>query len=282
LRVDSGTTWTSSARLSTEAEIEVGDPGYVRVLDPMSSDMATLELDRLEIGKGARTMELRPEDLTTTGGRFDISADSLRMVSPVPIEMVALSLTGAPGLAVSGGGGVSLTGGGGLTTGPGSPATFNGPATFVQPIIAPLQVGVGPGGTGALHVVGNITATGAKLFVQDHPQDPSKVIHYIALEAGEAGTYTRGTATLSRGEAEIVLPEHFSLVTGSAGLTAQITPRGPVQSMLYVESITPKRLIVKSSHPQDRDVAFDYLVNGVRIGFENHQPVVDRPELVAR
>lgn len=282
LRVDSGTTWTSSARLLTEAEIEVEIPGYLRVLDPMSSDKATLELDRLEIGKGARTMELRPEDLTTTGGRFDISADTLGLISPVPIEMVALSLTGAPGLAVSGGGGVSVTGGGALSTGPGSPAVFNGPSVFNVPINAPLQVGVGPAGAGALHVVGNITATGAKLFVQDHPQDPSKVIHYVALEAGEAGTYTRGTATLSRGVAEIVLPEHFGLVTGSAGLTAQITPRGPVQSMLYVESVSAKRLVVKSSHPQDRDVKFDYLVNGVRLGFEDHQPVVDRPELVAR
>lgn len=282
LRIDTGTEWTSSSRLLTEAEVEIETPGYLRVLDPNSSDMSTLELDRLDMNKGARTMELRPEDLTITGGRFDIVAPELGVTTTVPVEMVALSLTGAPGLSVSGPGGVSVTGAGGLTTSPGSPVQIQGPSVFMQPITAPLQVGVGPAGAGALHVVGNITATGAKLFVQDHPTDPTKEIHYIALEGGEAGTYMRGTAVLNGGRAVIDLPEHFSLVTGEEGLTAQLTPRGPVQSMLYVESLTNRRVVVKASNPGDGQVAFDFLVQGVRSGFEGHQPIVDREQVAAR
>ena len=191
-------------------------------------------------------------------------------------------LTGAPGLTVSGPGGIAVTGAGGLTTSPGSPVQIQGPSVFMQPITAPLQVGVGPAGAGALHVVGNITATGAKLFVQDHPKDPSKAIHYIALEGGEAGTYTRGTATLKDGRAAIDLPEHFSLVTVEEGLTAQITPRGRVQSMLYVESLTPRRVVVKSSSSRDAEVPFDFLIQGVRAGFEHHVPIVDRDQVAAR
>jgi hypothetical protein len=244
--------------------------------------MSDLRYDKLDMVDGPRTMELRTTDLTSTGGQFDLIADKLVISTPVPVEIVALSLTGAPGLSVSGGGGVAVTGGGVISTDPLSQLQINGPSTFTQPINAPVQVGVGPGGAGALHVVGNITATGAKLFVQDHPTDPTKEIRYIALEAGEAGTYVRGTAALIEGEAVIDLPEHFALVTGEEGLTAQITPRGPVQSMLYIKRITPLQLIVKASNPADGEAQFDYQVNGVRLGFENHRPIVDKPGIAAQ
>lgn len=81
---------------------------------------------------------------------------------------------------------------------------------------------------------------------------------------------------MENGSAEIDLPEHFSLVTSDEGLTAQITPRGPVQSMLYVEIVTPEKLIVKASNPNDDNVAFDYMINGVRLGFENHEVIRDK------
>jgi len=125
-------------------------------------------------------------------------------------------------------------------------------------------------------VAGNFNCTGTKLFVQQHPTEPDKEIAYVSLEGGEAGTYTRGASKLENGVATVELPEHFGLVTNAEGLTAQITPRGPVQSMLYVESVTPTHLIVKASNPADKDVRFDYLVNGVRSGFEDHQVIRDK------
>lgn len=61
----------------------------------------------------------------------------------------------------------------------------------------------------------------------------------------------------------------------------QITPRGPVQTMLYVESVTPSYLIVKSSDPGDGEVSFDYVIYGVRAGFENHQVVRPKREMAS-
>jgi len=277
LRIDAGVDWTSSAALHTEAELDVVDPGYLHVHNASNSVMSDLLYDRLTMDDGLRTMELRPTDLTQNGTQFDINANKLVVNTPVPVEMLSLNLTGGPGLSASGGGGVSVTGGGSLTTDPISPLVVNGPATFNQPITSPVQIGAGPAGAGQLHVVGNITATGAKLFVQDHPTDPTKEIRYIALEAGEAGTYTRGTGQLINGVAVVDLPEDFGLVTGGKGLTAQVTPRAAVQSMLFVESVSTSQLVVKSSNPQDGSVPFDFMVNGIRIGFEGHQPIQDKP-----
>ncbi len=131
-----------------------------------------------------------------------------------------------------------------------------------------------------LQVNGALLVLGPKAFVQHHPEDPNKEIIYVALEGNEAGTYTRGSAQLKNGVAEIELPEDFHLVTNVDGLTAQITPRGPVNSMLFVESVTPTSLIVKSSNMKDSDVNFDFMVNGVRKGFENHQVIRDKKSLV--
>ena len=119
-------------------------------------------------------------------------------------------------------------------------------------------------------------ATGAKMFVQQHSEDDNKEIYYVALEGNEAGTYTRGSGKLINGVAEINLPDDFALVTNIEGLTAQITPRGPVSSMLYVESVSSTSLVVKASSGKDSDVKFDFMINGVRAGFENHQVIREK------
>ena len=75
----------------------------------------------------------------------------------------------------------------------------------------------------------------AGFFVQDHPNDPTKEIQYIALESGEAGTYTRGSGLLNNGQTTVFLPEHFSLVTSEEGITAQVTLTGDANN-LYVVS----------------------------------------------
>ena len=144
-----------------------------------------------------------------------------------------------------------------------------GAASFAQPV----QI------NSDLTVTGQLQVFGPKAFVQEHPEDPTKEVVYVALEGNEAGTYTRGSSQLKDGAAEINLPEDFRLVTNENGLTAQITPRGPVQSMLYVESITPTKLIVKASNKKDGSVKFDFMINGVRSGFENHQVIRDKKSL---
>lgn len=124
-----------------------------------------------------------------------------------------------------------------------------------------------------LHVVGNQIVTGTKSFAQDHPTDPAKQIVYAALEGGEAGTYTRGTATLVDGEATVELPEHFALVTEESGLTVQLTPRGE-WLQLFVAELTPRKLSVKE--PGRRAGRFDFLVQGVRKGYGDYRVVRER------
>jgi len=122
-----------------------------------------------------------------------------------------------------------------------------------------------------LHVVGNIYKTGTVSFVEDYPNDPSKRIVYISLEGPEAGTYIRGTADCEDNEVVIIFPEHFRLVTSENGATAQLTPR--LQSMdLFIKELTNEKLIVGCGI----DGTFDYFVNGIRHGYENHQVIQEK------
>lgn len=128
-------------------------------------------------------------------------------------------------------------------------------------------------------VQGNLSATGAKPFVQNHPQRPDLSVVYAALEGDEVGTYTRGSARLEEGVARVRLGETFAWVTNpNNGLTAHVTPRGE-GALLFVESVTPHVLVVRASDGSPLDAAFDYVVHGLRIGFEDWNVV--RPRTVA-
>ena len=123
---------------------------------------------------------------------------------------------------------------------------------------------------GDLGVTGNLSVAGTKNFVQAHPADPGKEIVYVALEGGEAGTYVRGTGQIQDGKAVVALPEHFGLVTAADGLTVQLTPRsGWLQ--LYVAELDAAQLVVREA--QDKSGLFDYLICGVRKGYEQHEVI---------
>jgi hypothetical protein len=126
---------------------------------------------------------------------------------------------------------------------------------------------VGYGGYG-------VYSNGTKNFVQEHPNDPSKVVVYASLEGGEAGTYYRGTAQLSGGTATIDLPEHFSLVTEEEGLTVQVTPRADCNG-LYVAEVTTRTIVVRELMGGTSDARFDFLINGVRAGYADYQVIRD-------
>ncbi len=123
-----------------------------------------------------------------------------------------------------------------------------------------------------------ILSNGAKAFVQANPTDASKSIIYISLEGGEAGTYYRGTAQLLDGTARVTLPEHFSLVTEQQGLTVQVTPREDCNG-LYVAEVTTTYIVVKELGGGTSDARFDFLINGVRLGYADFQVTVDNAEL---
>jgi hypothetical protein len=128
------------------------------------------------------------------------------------------------------------------------------------------------GASGTSSTAGN----GTKDFVQNHPIDPDKVIVYKCLEGDEAATYTRGTARLIGGIARVPLGETFKWVTNpDVGLTAHLTPRG-VGTVLYVESLTTEEMVVRSMEGFPADLVFDYIVYGLRIGFEEVSVVRDK------
>ncbi|MCU0230020.1 MAG: hypothetical protein MUC67_01455 [Acidobacteria bacterium] len=112
-----------------------------------------------------------------------------------------------------------------------------------------------------------IHGTGAVSFEQNHPYERDKVIVYAAPEGDEVAVYTRGSAQLENGFARVALGATFSLVANpDLGLTAHLTPRGAAVP-LAVESVTTSELTVRG--PAGADVAFDYIVYGLRIGFED-------------
>jgi len=134
-----------------------------------------------------------------------------------------------------------------------------------------LSVDGTPGET-ALYVDGNIVTTGVNSVVVPHPTDPLKEIVYISLEAGEAGTYSRGTGELVAGHCTISLPAHFSLITSGAGLTVQVTPQGECLGLM-VSAVTPSSFDVDEMGEGVSNVTFYFLVNGIRVGYEEFDPI---------
>lgn len=118
-------------------------------------------------------------------------------------------------------------------------------------------------GYGAYKILGSGTVS----FVQNHPVDKDKVIVYAAPEGDEVATYTRGSARLVAGEARVALGETFAWVTNpDVGLTAHVTPVG-AWSDLYVATKSTREIVVRSREGA-LDATFDYVVYGLRIGFE--------------
>ncbi len=121
-----------------------------------------------------------------------------------------------------------------------------------------------------------IFGSGAVSFVQNHPYDPSSVIVYAAPEGDEVATYTRGTARLVEGEATVPLGETFKWVTNpDIGLTAHLTPREDCNGV-YVADLSTEEMVVRELQNGTSDCAFDFLVYGLRIGFEESSIVQEK------
>jgi len=121
-----------------------------------------------------------------------------------------------------------------------------------------------------------IWGNGTVSFVQNHPRDPSSVIVYAAPEGDEVATYTRGTARLVDGEATVPLGDTFRWVTNpDIGLTAHVTPRGLPIPLAVVE-LTTGAMTVRAPNDAPDGLAFDYMVYGLRIGFEESSIVQEK------
>ena len=126
-------------------------------------------------------------------------------------------------------------------------------------------------------IYGGLSVVANKNFVTPHPTDPTKQIAFVSLEGPESGTYFRGTDHLVAGYAEIPVPESFRLVTSGQGLTAVATPTGSAAS-IYCVSKSLDKIVFQGS----ADVDFDYMVNGVRAGYETYNALQNNVAFVPR
>jgi|KBSSwiStaDraftv2_1062776.scaffolds.fasta_scaffold02755_12 hypothetical protein len=116
-----------------------------------------------------------------------------------------------------------------------------------------------------------IVGTGSVNFIQNHPTDSGKTIMYAAPEGDEVAVYTRGSARLVDGEARVALGETFAWVANpDIGLTAVVTPKTEPIPLAVAETST-RTLLVRG--PKGSDAEFDYMVWGLRIGFESRAVV---------
>ena len=126
-----------------------------------------------------------------------------------------------------------------------------------------------------VYSVGNTGATGTKSFLEPHPTDASKEIRYVSLEGPEAGTYFRGSGRTVNGLATIDVPESFRLVSAEAGLTVVVTATGELAQIATISKSLDK-IVIQSS----KDVAFDYMVNGVRKAFQDFQAIAQNDDFI--
>ena len=110
-----------------------------------------------------------------------------------------------------------------------------------------------------------------KSFRAPHPDKPDTDIVYAAIEGPEAAAYVRGTAHLSNGEAVIDLPEHFTSIASSQGLTVQVTPNSATSLGLAVEEKSIERVLVRELSNGKGDYDFDWEAKCVRKGYEDYR-----------
>ena len=128
-------------------------------------------------------------------------------------------------------------------------------------------------GSSTVWINGDLVVTGVKNFEMPYPKDKSKVIRYIAMEGGEAGTYIRGSSMISGKNQVINLPEDFQMVTAQNTVTVNITPRGPLPNF-YVSEADASHFVLTLASPVKEKIPFDYLVMGTRKGYEDYHPIM--------
>jgi hypothetical protein len=248
------------------SEIATGAVGSSEVADGSltAADLATSSVGASEIASGAvGTSEVADNSLTSSDlaansvGSSEL-ADSINLenlwiyngggelkarVSPTLIQ-VNQSINTSKAVELWGGDGAFPFHGGTVSV-------LNNAGTFVVQLLPS----------------GDIVNTGSGFSSSPDPYDPTREIRYGAMTGPEVGTYLRGQGRLQNGYALIELPEHFAATTLEEGLTAQVTARGPCMG-LYVEQIDTEHLIVRELISGNSDAPFDYLIQGVRAGFE--------------
>jgi hypothetical protein len=97
-------------------------------------------------------------------------------------------------------------------------------------------VGENSGNNNAVHANGNLTASGTKPFMIDHPEDPeNKYLKHFSIESDEVLNIYRGIEAFdANGKATVALPSYYNSINKNASY--QLTPVGASMPNLYIES----------------------------------------------
>lgn len=124
---------------------------------------------------------------------------------------------------------------------------------------------------------GNIVGD-VKNFRAPNPRNPEQDFYYASVEGPEAAAYLRGTGHLVHGRAHIDLPQHYSDLTVSAGMTVMLTPKSPDSKGLGYWHGSNAGFDVFELNQGAGDYDFDWEIKCVRAGFENYRIVRDWKE----
>ncbi|MEM7602711.1 MAG: hypothetical protein AAF357_15010, partial [Verrucomicrobiota bacterium] len=111
-----------------------------------------------------------------------------------------------------------------------------------------------------------------------HPNDPALQIWYACIEGPEVAAYTRGTATLVNGVAEIRFSEDFELVVNPETMTILTSPWSAESEGLAIIERSANGFLVRELRGGTGTYQFDWEVKGVRKGFEQYEVVRKKQE----
>jgi hypothetical protein len=106
-----------------------------------------------------------------------------------------------------------------------------------------------------------------------NPAQSGTEIWYTCPEGPEAAAYVRGTAQLQRGRAVVTLPDHFTIVANSEGMTVHLTPLSAESKGLAVVQKNHEEFVVRELDNGMGSYDFDYYVMAVRQGYEDYQVI---------
>jgi hypothetical protein len=128
-----------------------------------------------------------------------------------------------------------------------------------------------------------LAGSGTKSWANPHPTDPTKEIIYATVEADRDTALLRGRGVLVNGRALILFPEHFAM-------TVSELPEEPVHVVVTPRDAASKGLAVVGSDHEKFEVVelaqgtgsyeFDYVVTGVRRGYEEREVITDNVDFV--
>lgn len=124
------------------------------------------------------------------------------------------------------------------------------------------NVGIGTIAPSAkLHVVGEITSTGAKAFTIDHPLDPeNKLLRHFAIESNEVlNSYSGNVVTNEKGIGVVQLPAYFETI--NKDFRYQLTVIGSFAQAIVQREIKNNSFEIATSQP---NVKVSWEVKAVR------------------